>query len=247
MYSTSSLQSVWHHIHGCLHQKWQCKVQFDQYVTTNIEVLFPYMVSLYNVVATGCNQSFYKSQQGGNSQLQSSCNQLRSSPVASLSEKLQLDFKTLFKNPFVMPNEVQKSGHARQPTAKVHARTENSPWSKKSTKLREHKVHKRSPKRSHKKWKWDVLTDDSLCSVTSDDQSEEEGNGRISEYTLMKPHLKAKHSRPIDTQSISSLGMAAHETDEFVVAEHDEEIVEVASFVRFKVKAQSRQKSRRLQ
>ena len=53
------------------------------------------MVSLYNVVATGCNQSFYKSQQGGNLQLQSSCNQLWSSPVASLSEKLQLDFKTL--------------------------------------------------------------------------------------------------------------------------------------------------------
>src|SRR5438128_8146137 len=96
MYSTSSLQGVWHHIHGYLHQKCQCKVQFDQYVTTNIGVLFPYMVSLYNAVATSCNQSFYKSQQGGNSQLQSSCNQLRSSPVASLSEKLQLDFKTLY-------------------------------------------------------------------------------------------------------------------------------------------------------
>ena len=53
------------------------------------------MVSLYNAVATGCNQSFYKSQQGGNSQLQSSYDQLRSSPVASPSEKLQLDFKTL--------------------------------------------------------------------------------------------------------------------------------------------------------
>ena len=95
MYSTSSLQGVWHHIHGFLHQKCQCEVQFDQYVTTNIGVLFPYMVSLYNAVATGCNQSFYKSQKGGNSQLQSSCNQLRSSPVASPSEKLQLDFKTL--------------------------------------------------------------------------------------------------------------------------------------------------------
>ena len=95
MYSTSRLQGVWHHIHGCLHQICQCKVQFDQYVTTNIGVLFPYMVSLYNAVATGCNQSFYKSQQGGNLQLQSSCNQLRFSPVASLSEKLQLDFKTL--------------------------------------------------------------------------------------------------------------------------------------------------------
>src|SRR5438132_10698635 len=95
MYSTSSLQGVWHHIHGYLHQKCQCKVQFDQYVTTNIGVLFPYMVSLYNAVATGCNQSFYKSQQGGNLQLQSSCDQLRSSPVASPSEKLQLDFKTL--------------------------------------------------------------------------------------------------------------------------------------------------------
>ena len=95
MYSTSSLQGVWHHIHGCLHQICQCKVQFDQYVTTNIRVLFPYMVSLYNAVATGCNQSFYKSHQGGNSQLQSSCDQLRFSPVASPSEKLQLDFKTL--------------------------------------------------------------------------------------------------------------------------------------------------------
>ena len=95
MYSTSSLQGVWHHIHGFLHQKCQCEVQFDQYVTTNIGALFPYMVSLYNAVATGCNQSFYKSQKGGNSQLQSSCDQLRSSPVASLSEKLQLDFKTL--------------------------------------------------------------------------------------------------------------------------------------------------------
>ena len=95
MYSTSSLQGVWHHIHGCLHQICQCKVQFDQYVTTNIVVLFPYMVSLYNAVATSCNQSFYKSHQGGNLQLQSSCNQLRFSPVASPSEKLQLDFKTL--------------------------------------------------------------------------------------------------------------------------------------------------------
>ena len=95
MYSTSSLQGVWHHIHGFLHQKCQCEVQFDQYVTTNIGVLFPYMVSLCNAVATGCNQSFYKSQQGGNSQLQSSCDQLWSSPVASPSEKLQLDFKTL--------------------------------------------------------------------------------------------------------------------------------------------------------
>ena len=95
MYSTSSLQGVWHHIHSCLHQKWQCKVQFDQYVTTNIGVLFPYMASLCNAVATGCNQSFYKSQRGGNLQLQSSCDQLRSSPVASPSEKLQLDFKTL--------------------------------------------------------------------------------------------------------------------------------------------------------
>ena len=95
MYSTSSLQGVWHHIHGCLHQICQCKVPFDQYVTTNIRVLFPYMVSLYNAVATGCNQSFYKSHQGGNSQLQSSCDQLRFSPVASPSEKLQLDFKTL--------------------------------------------------------------------------------------------------------------------------------------------------------
>ena len=53
------------------------------------------MVSLYNVVATSCNQSFSKSQRGGNLQLQSSCDQLQSSPVASLSEKLQLDFKTL--------------------------------------------------------------------------------------------------------------------------------------------------------
>ena len=70
--------------------------------------------------------------------------------------------------------------------------------------------------------------DNSLCSVTSDDQSEEEGNGRISEYALTKPHLKAKHSRPIDTQSISSLGTAAHKTDEFAVSEHDEEIVKVA-------------------
>ena len=95
MYSTSSLQGVWHHIHGCLHQICQCKVQFDQYVTTNIGVLFPYMVSLYNAVATSCNQSFYKSRQGGNSQLQSSCDQLRFSPVASPSEKLQLDLKTL--------------------------------------------------------------------------------------------------------------------------------------------------------
>ena len=95
MYSTSSLQGVWHHIHGCLHQIYQCKVQFDQYVTTNIGVLFSYMVSLYNAVATSCNQSFYKSHQGGNSQLQSSCDQLRFSPVASPSEKLQLDFKTL--------------------------------------------------------------------------------------------------------------------------------------------------------
>ena len=98
MYSTSSLQGVWHHIYGCLHQICQCKVQFDQHVTTNIGVLFPYMVSLYNAVATSCNQSFYKSHQGGNSQLQSSCNQLRFSPVASLSEKLQLDFKTLGTN-----------------------------------------------------------------------------------------------------------------------------------------------------
>src|SRR5438128_1335807 len=97
MYSTSSLQGVWHHIHGYLHQKCQCKVQFDQYVTTNIGVLFPYIVSLYNVVATGFNQSFYKSQQGGNSQLQSSCNQLWFSPVVSPSEKLQLDFKTLLR------------------------------------------------------------------------------------------------------------------------------------------------------
>ena len=64
-------------------------------MTTNIGVLFPYMVSLYNVVATGCNQSFYKSQKEGNSQLQSSCDQLQSSSVASPSEKLQLDFKTL--------------------------------------------------------------------------------------------------------------------------------------------------------
>ena len=95
MYSTSSLQGVWHHIHDCPHQICQCKVQFDQYVTTNIGVLFPYMVSLYNAVATSCNQSFYRSHQGGNSQLQSSCNQLRFSPVASPSEKLQLDFKTL--------------------------------------------------------------------------------------------------------------------------------------------------------
>src|SRR5438128_3242968 len=95
MYSTSSLQGVWHHIHGCLHQKCQCKVQFEQYVTTNIGVLFPYMISLYNAVATGCNQSFYKSQQGGSSQLQSSCDQLQFSPVASPSEKLQLDLKTL--------------------------------------------------------------------------------------------------------------------------------------------------------
>ena len=98
MYSTSSLQGVWHHIHGFLHQKCQCKVQFDQYVTTNIGVLFPYMVGLYNAVATSCNQSFYKSQKGGNLQLQSSCDQLRSSPVASPSEKLQLDFKTLAVN-----------------------------------------------------------------------------------------------------------------------------------------------------
>ena len=97
MYSTSSLQGVWYHIHGSLHQKCRCKVQFDQYVTTNIGVLFPYMVSLYNAVATGCNQSFYKSQKGGNLQLQSSCDQLRSSPVASPSEKLQLDFKTLLR------------------------------------------------------------------------------------------------------------------------------------------------------
>ena len=74
-----------------------------------------------------------------------------------------------------------------------------------------------------------MLTDNSLCSVISDNQSEEEGNGRISEYALTKPHLKAKHSRPINTQSISSLGMAAHETNEFAVSEHDEEIVEVAS------------------
>ena len=95
MYLTSSLQGAWHHIHGCLHQICQCKVQFDQYVTTNIGVLFPYMASLYNAVATSCNQSFYKSHQGGNSQLQSSCDQLRFSPVASPSEKLQLDFKTL--------------------------------------------------------------------------------------------------------------------------------------------------------
>ena len=95
MYSTSSLQGVWHHIHGCLHQICQCKVQFDQYMTTNIGVLFPYMVTLYNVVATSCNQSFYKSHQGGNLQLQSSCDQLWFSPVASPSEKLQLDFKTL--------------------------------------------------------------------------------------------------------------------------------------------------------
>ena len=97
MYSTSDLQGVWHHIHGCLHQIYQCKIQFDQYVTTNIGVLFPYMVSLYDVVATGCNQSFYMSHQGGNLQLQSSCDQLWFSPVASLSKKLQLDFKTLGK------------------------------------------------------------------------------------------------------------------------------------------------------
>ena len=64
------------------------------------------MVSLYNAVATSCNQSFYKSQQGGNSQLQSSCDQLRSSPVASLSEKLQLDFKTLVS---AMENLIIKS------------------------------------------------------------------------------------------------------------------------------------------
>ena len=64
-------------------------------MTTNIGVLSPYMVSLYNAVATSCNQSFYKSHQGGNSQLQSSCDQLQFSPVASPSEKLQLDFKTL--------------------------------------------------------------------------------------------------------------------------------------------------------
>ena len=95
MYSTSSLQGVWHHIHGSLHQKYQRKVQFDQYVTINIGVLFPYMASLCNAVATGYNQSSYKSQRGGNLQLQSSCDQLQSSPVASLSEKLQLDFKTL--------------------------------------------------------------------------------------------------------------------------------------------------------
>ena len=73
MYSTSSLQNVWHHIHNSLHQKCQCEVQFNQYVATNIGALFPYMVSLYNVVSTGCNQSLYKSQKEGNSQLQSSC------------------------------------------------------------------------------------------------------------------------------------------------------------------------------
>ena len=71
-------------------------------MTTNIGVLFPYMVSLYNVVATSCNQSFYKSQRGGNLQLQSSCDQLQSSPVASPSEKLQLDFKTLVMTVIVM-------------------------------------------------------------------------------------------------------------------------------------------------
>ena len=60
MYSTSSLQGVWHHIHGCLHQICQCKVQFDQYVTTNIRVLFPYMVSLYNAVATSLFTSHIK-------------------------------------------------------------------------------------------------------------------------------------------------------------------------------------------
>ena len=109
MYSTSSLLGVWHHIHGCLHQICQCKVQFDQYVTTNIGVLFPYMVSLYNAVATSCNQSFYKSHQGGNSQLQSSCDQLRFSPVASPSEKLQLDFKTLVPRVIRTQNEDEEA------------------------------------------------------------------------------------------------------------------------------------------
>ena len=53
---------------------------------------------------------FYKSQQGGNSQLQSSCDQLRSSPVASPSEKLQLDFKTLIKREVKVPVEFQGPG-----------------------------------------------------------------------------------------------------------------------------------------
>ena len=129
MYSTSSLQGVWHHIHGCLHEKCQCKVQFDQYVTINIGVLFPYMVSLYNVVATSCNQSFYKSQKGGNSQLQSSCDQLWSSPVASLSEKLQLDFKTLPPNSPIGPRIrcLRQGGWLGEPRGcvdRVHTRAE---------------------------------------------------------------------------------------------------------------------------
>ena len=120
MYSTSSLQGVWHHIHGWLHQICQCKVQFDQYVTTNIGVLFPYMVSLYNVVATSCNQSFYKSHQEGNSQLQSSCDQLRFSPVASPSEKLQLDFKTLLA-PGVNPSTANLVLRIRLRRCALHA------------------------------------------------------------------------------------------------------------------------------
>ena len=118
MYSTSSLQGVWHHIHGCLYQICQCKVQFDQYVTTNIGVLFPYMVSLYNAVTTSCNQSFYKSHQGGNSQLQSSCDQLRFSPVASPSEKLQLDFKTLL--PIILKTTETTDNHQKGCCISVH-------------------------------------------------------------------------------------------------------------------------------
>ena len=105
--------------------------------------------------------------------------------------------------------------------------TQSPPQLKKLTKMREHRVQKQSPKRSKKKCKQDILTDDSFQSDVSGDQSEENADERISEYSRVQPHVNAKHHyQPSDTQSLSSRCVVPSDTDVVAISEPDESVAE---------------------
>lgn len=93
-------------------------------------------------------------------------------------------------------------------------------------------MQKRSPKRSRKKCKRDILTDDSFESDGSGDRSEENDDKRISEYSLTQPRLKAKHHyQPSNTQLISSCCMAPSDINVIAISEPEEHATDFESRV----------------
>ena len=82
-------------------------------------------------------------------------------------------------------------------------------------------------KRSKKKYKQDVLTDDSFQSDRSGDQSEENADERINEYSQGQPCLNAKHCyQPSDTRSLSSFCVVPSDTNVVAISEPNESIAE---------------------